>query len=172
MELVAEVHELFADFFVVVDFAVKNDPGGAVLIGDRLLAGFQIDNRKTTHRHSDMPLDIEAILVRPAVADCLIHAIEQLPVNRLPVPANHSCYATHVICSDCLAFKLDSTFGDLSVTRCRMALLLGAAEYGGRKPPASLLRCACVSLPVFLSSARRPPHKDKIENQNLRALSI
>src|SRR5687767_15956312 len=91
LELVAEILELFPDFFIVVDLAVKNDPGGAVLIGDRLLAGFQIDNRKTTHRHSDMPLDIEAILVRPAVADCLIHAIEQLPVNRLPVPANHSC---------------------------------------------------------------------------------
>src|SRR6185436_16694958 len=91
----AELLELFADFFVVVDLAVENDPGSAVLIGNRLLAGLEVDDRKAAHRHPDMVANVEAVLIRPAMADGIIHPLEQRPVHRLPITTNHSCYATH-----------------------------------------------------------------------------
>ena len=36
--------ELFAEFAVVVDFAVEDDPDGTVLVRDRLLSAFEIDD--------------------------------------------------------------------------------------------------------------------------------
>jgi hypothetical protein len=64
---------------------------------DRLLATFQINDRQPAHGKSDAIVKIEAVFVRPSMADRLAHSAEQrlvyLPVTR----ANYSYDSTHNI---------------------------------------------------------------------------
>jgi hypothetical protein len=92
---VPELFELCTDLTVIVDFAVKDEPFGAVVIVNRLLAGFQIDDCQTAHRQSDAIIEIETIFIGPAVADRLAHPLKQIAVNGSSVSANYSGNATH-----------------------------------------------------------------------------
>ena len=52
-EAVAARHELAPQLAVVVDLAVEDDPDRAVLVGDRLLAGLEVDDGQPAHAEPD-----------------------------------------------------------------------------------------------------------------------
>ena len=95
IELVAELFEFFAQLAIVVDLAVENNPCRAVLIMNRLLSVREIDDREPSHRQSHAIAEIETVIVRTAMTNGLIHAREQLAINRSAVFVNYSCNATH-----------------------------------------------------------------------------
>ena len=95
IELVAELFELLAQFAIVVDLAVENNPRRAVLIMNRLLSVCEIDDREPPHRQSHPIAEIETVIVRTTMTNGLIHAREQLAVDRSAVFVNYACNATH-----------------------------------------------------------------------------
>ena len=80
-EPVARALELAAQLQVVVDLAVLHDDDGAVLVGDRLVAAGQVDDRKPPCGEPDAALDMRALGVRPAVLERRRHAREPLRVH-------------------------------------------------------------------------------------------
>src|SRR5260370_35344710 len=70
---VAEFLELFAQLAIVVDLTVENDPRGAILIVNRLLAARELDNRKPAHTHAHAPAKIEPAAIRTASATGSAH---------------------------------------------------------------------------------------------------
>src|SRR5438128_10733732 len=77
---VAEFLELFAQLAIVVDLAVENNPRGAILIMNWLVTAREIDNRKPAHSQAHGAAEIEAIVVRTAMANCIAHPAEQIPI--------------------------------------------------------------------------------------------
>ena len=69
----------------VVDLTVRDQPDAAILVGQRLLPGRQVDDAKALRGQADRSLDPESLLVRPAVRDGLGHAIEE-PTRDGPRP--------------------------------------------------------------------------------------
>ncbi len=84
VEGVTEFFEFLAQFEIVVDLAVENDPGGAILVVDGLLPAFQVDDGEAAHGEADRAVDVKTVVVRPAMADRLVHAGQQRFVNGLP----------------------------------------------------------------------------------------
>jgi hypothetical protein len=69
--------QLSTQFLKVVDFAVEDDLDRTVLIADRLIAAFQIDDRKTAVNETYTGFKQEAFGVRPAVGDGLSHRLQE-----------------------------------------------------------------------------------------------
>src|SRR5262249_54397954 len=65
----------------VVDFAVEDDADRAALVGDRLLAGGEIDDLQPAVTESNGPVDEVAFLVGPAVAQGGRHAAGGSPTG-------------------------------------------------------------------------------------------
>src|SRR5438093_1571691 len=65
------------------------------MIMNRLLSVREIDDREPSHRQSHAIAEIETVIVRTAMTNGLIHAREQLAINRSAVFVNYSCNATH-----------------------------------------------------------------------------
>ena len=96
VEGVTELFQLLAQLEIVVDLAVENDPGAAIVIVNQLLTTLQVDDREAAHRHSDRAVDVETILVRTAMPeDRVVHPRQQLLVNRVSVVSNDASNATH-----------------------------------------------------------------------------
>src|ERR1700754_425033 len=96
VELVTELFQLLAQFEVVVDLAVEDDPRGTVLVVNRLLTAFQVDDREPAHPEANGAINVKTVVVRPAMANRVAHARQQLFVNRLAVVSNESNDATHI----------------------------------------------------------------------------
>src|ERR1700730_6564390 len=77
IEGVAELLQLFAELTVVIDLAIENNPGGAVLIVDRLLAACHIDDRHPPHAQAHALAEVEAVIIRAAMAYGLTHACQK-----------------------------------------------------------------------------------------------
>jgi hypothetical protein len=88
IEGVPKILELLAEFLIVIDLAIENYPGGLILIVDRLLAALDINDRQTPHSQSNVPIDIETIIVWPTVLDGHAHAREQGLVDGAFIAAN------------------------------------------------------------------------------------
>src|SRR6185437_3250774 len=95
IERVAQLFEFLAQFEIVVDLAVEDDPRAAICVVNWLLAAFEVDDRETTHRETGGTVDVEAVFVRSAVTNGVVHARQQLLVNRLPVVSNDPDNSTH-----------------------------------------------------------------------------
>jgi hypothetical protein len=61
--------EIFAQFPVIVDLAIKNHPHRAVFISHRLMAATQIDNAQTPHSESASAIYQKPFVIGAAVAD-------------------------------------------------------------------------------------------------------
>ena len=83
LEAVAAGEEFFAQFGVVEDLTVVNDPVAAVLSRDRLLAGGKIDDAQAGVAEANLVVEIDAELVGSAMADHGQHAAEQVLGRRL-----------------------------------------------------------------------------------------
>src|ERR1041384_7476310 len=97
LEAMSGILELLAEFAVVINLSVEDDPGGAIRVGDRLLAALQINDCETAHRQAHAVIEVKSIFIGPAMMNCFVHAREQLAVDRRAITTNNSCYATHLI---------------------------------------------------------------------------
>src|ERR1044071_5898813 len=81
--LMAARSQVTAQFVVVVNLAVVNDPDAAVFVADGLVPGFDVDDAEAAHRQADTLAHVEAIVVRAAVDNLAIHVFERRAINRL-----------------------------------------------------------------------------------------
>jgi hypothetical protein len=70
-----------AQFQPIINFAVKDDVDGAILIAHRLMPLREVNNRKPAVRQTNIAVDTNAAVIRSAVPLCIIHAGKQLPIN-------------------------------------------------------------------------------------------
>ena len=73
--------ELSRQLEEVVDLAVEDHGDGAGLVVDRLVARGEVDNAQPPVSQSHARPDVRAVGVRPAVAQDIRHATEELPVH-------------------------------------------------------------------------------------------
>ncbi len=77
VDRIAGSSELLADGGEVVDLAVEDDVRLAACGAHRLLASGDSDDRQSPVPHEDVADVLATVFVRPAVADCRIHPLEQ-----------------------------------------------------------------------------------------------
>src|SRR5882672_10623168 len=62
--------------FEIVDFAVKNDPDRTILVRERLVAPFHVNNRQSAEPQTDAGTAIAPLVIRPPMADSVGHGLE------------------------------------------------------------------------------------------------
>lgn len=82
-ELVPVAHQVGAKFLIIVDFSVEHDPQGAVLIGNGLMAGVEIDNAQTAHPDTAAAIDMVALVIRTAMPDLIAHGSQSSQLRGL-----------------------------------------------------------------------------------------
>src|SRR2546426_8446374 len=86
---------------VVVDLAVIDDPDAPRLARHRLVTGREIDDLEPSHGEPRGPLDEDALVVRPAVGEPLVHACEhggsRRPIGPGEDIAAHSAHAAQSV---------------------------------------------------------------------------
>jgi len=95
IESVAEFFELRAEFQVVVNLAVENDPGGTVLVVNWLLAAFNVNDRKSPHSQTDSRIEVEAVIVWATVSYRGAHSRHEIVIDIQPVVTNNAYNSTH-----------------------------------------------------------------------------
>src|SRR5215510_14727688 len=97
-ELMPAGQEFFAQFEEVIYFTVEHYPDCAVLIGDRLVAGGEIDDRESPHSQRDIGYEVGTFVVGASVKELSGHRVRDLHVNRLiSILIDDSYYSAHVI---------------------------------------------------------------------------
>src|SRR5258708_5141764 len=88
--------QLAAHLAVVVDLAVLDHGDAAVLVGDRLIAVLEVDDRESPHRQGDPTLVKYAIAVWPAMRQPRVHRLHGLDIrHRAASGDGHSTNPTH-----------------------------------------------------------------------------
>src|SRR5215213_892323 len=95
VERMTQLFEFFAEFEVVVDLAIEDNPRAAIRVVNGLLAALEVDDREAAHREAGGAIDIKTVLVRPAVTNSLVHPRQELLINRFSVVSNDSYDSTH-----------------------------------------------------------------------------
>jgi hypothetical protein len=95
VKLVAEFFQLSSELPIIVDFAIEDDPGGAIPIVNWLLAALDINNRQAAHTQAHWSTKIEAIVIWPAVAYSRGHAAHEFLIDWNIVATNYSYDSTH-----------------------------------------------------------------------------
>src|SRR5256885_9901852 len=96
-KLVTTCQELLTQRLKVINLAIEDHPHRAVLIAERLMPAVQIDNAQAPHTQSDLRLNEETFVVRPAVAHDRTHRTQVARVHGTIVKAHDSGNATHRI---------------------------------------------------------------------------
>ena len=81
LEDVAAGEEVVAHVRKIVGFAVVGDPEGAILVGERLVPAFDVDDAQAAIAESYAGLDMEALIVRAAMDDRPAHLGQDLRRN-------------------------------------------------------------------------------------------
>src|SRR6266508_2649874 len=87
--------EVAAQFAVVVDLAVEDDPDGAILVRDGLVAAIQVDDAEAPHADGDAVPDVHALIVGTAMHHCAAHVANLVLEHGAAIPSNDSGYAAH-----------------------------------------------------------------------------
>ncbi len=82
-EAVAASLQIGAQVAVIVNLAVKNGPDGLIFVGDRLVAGVKVDDAQAAHADGAAAVDMETVVVRPAVHNGAGHALDVGKLGRL-----------------------------------------------------------------------------------------
>jgi hypothetical protein len=92
---VAQFFQFLTKFQVVVDLAVEDNPGSAILIMDGLVTTFNINYREAAHTQPHAPFHVETIVIRTPMPDGGAHTRQQNLVNRFRVVSNYTYDSTH-----------------------------------------------------------------------------
>src|SRR5262249_36953708 len=79
---------------IVVNFPVEDDPDRAIFIAHRLMAGREVNDAEPSHPDPGAPIHINAVIVRPAMADPVTHRSDALFVSGL-LTQRESGYSAH-----------------------------------------------------------------------------
>src|SRR5262249_16769726 len=77
LEGMAARHQAVGELAIVVDLAVEDHPYRAVFVRDRLVSAVEIDDREPAEAEDDVARLLEALLVRPARALDIAHALDE-----------------------------------------------------------------------------------------------
>ena len=94
LEVMAARDQVRAQFLVVVDLAVEDDPHGTVLIGYRLVAGGEVDDAEAPHADGAAAIDVEALVVGTAMANLVAHRLHERTFGGL-IEQDETGDATH-----------------------------------------------------------------------------
>src|SRR4029077_674885 len=92
-DLVAGRLELAPQLAEVVDLAVEDGDDVPALVRDGLVAGLQVDDRKAAVAEDAAPVGGDGAMVRAAMYDRVVHALDQSRVGS--VPAEESANPAH-----------------------------------------------------------------------------
>jgi hypothetical protein len=86
-----------AKIVMVVDLPIEDDPAGAVLVRDRLIASCSIDDGEAPMPENRRRVREESIPIGSTVSDCARHVRDGCLNRRREEPAESgdTCYATH-----------------------------------------------------------------------------
>ena len=88
--------QAFAQFLVVVEFAVVDDPDVVLFVADGLVTGLDIDDAQPAHGQSDVSFHEEAIVIGAAMNDLLIHTGERFPLSPASIGVENPANSAHV----------------------------------------------------------------------------
>src|ERR1700693_208435 len=74
-----------AQFTMVVNLPVVNNPKIFVFIRNRLLVGLHVNNAEPAHGQSNVSFDEKSLVVRSAVHDLPVHPDQRVTLHLLPV---------------------------------------------------------------------------------------
>ena len=96
LEMVAAVQQPLAQLAVIINFAVENQGDVAGFVGERLVAGFKVNNAQPPDGQRDVGQLKFAAAVRPAMEDGGRHRVDALTVRqRLKLQIEDSANSTH-----------------------------------------------------------------------------
>ncbi len=88
--------EILADLGEIIDFPVHHDPDRPVLVGHRLVTGDEVDDAQAAHPQGGLSIDMEALVVGPAVDQGAGHPLEKVRGAGVESPAvDESADAAH-----------------------------------------------------------------------------
>src|SRR6266704_1080710 len=90
-----------AEFEMVVDFSVEDNPDCPVLVGHRLVSTSHVNNTETPEAHRDWAVVQLASIVGSTVMKDSRHGFQILPSNLATGQAENPIYATHVLAHPC-----------------------------------------------------------------------
>jgi hypothetical protein len=80
---VATLQEQLAKFRIVVNFSIQQDPNGSVLVGKRLVPASYVNDAQPAVAKTDVGGHIDPGVVRTAVSQRVIHALDQVAGDRV-----------------------------------------------------------------------------------------
>src|SRR6185295_10164175 len=94
--------QFLAQFDVIENLAIINDPQRSVLITDRLLSRLQIDDAEARVSQRDLIAKINTKLIGTTMTDHRQHLPDHVSVNRFPFgQVKDASYATHQFSTVC-----------------------------------------------------------------------
>src|SRR5688500_5072029 len=94
-ELVAALGEVRIKTREVMRFAVEDDPERFILVGDGLVAAFDVDDGKPPDTQTHTWFHMEAVAIRPAVDDGPGHALHKALSRDLVIRVGNSTNTAH-----------------------------------------------------------------------------
>ena len=90
------LEQFLAEFWIVVELAFEGDPDVAGLVGERLPAAGDVDDRQPPCAERDARLDVNVLIVRPAMRDRRRHSQQSIG-GKVPPPhqINRPSNSTH-----------------------------------------------------------------------------
>jgi hypothetical protein len=76
LEAVTSLLQTFSQGAIIVDFAVADDPDGAVFVADGLPAAVQVNDAQATAAEADTAAQIRALVVRATMRQAVHHGLQ------------------------------------------------------------------------------------------------
>ena len=73
--------QFLAKVGVVIDFAIKHDPDGAVLVADRLMTSGDVDDAEPPMPQPNPEINEDALVIGTAMTQRLVHAMHRFPLH-------------------------------------------------------------------------------------------
>jgi hypothetical protein len=88
--------QALAQFLVVIEFAVVDDPDVILFVADGLMAGLDIDDAQAAHSQADVSFYEKTIVVRPAMDNLLVHVGKRLPLCPASIGVKNPANSAHI----------------------------------------------------------------------------
>src|SRR5882762_6199061 len=88
--------QILAEFPMIVEFAVVNDPDVLFFVCNRLMPRPYIDNAETAHGQPDVLFHVETVVVRTPMNNTLVHLLERCTLDAMHlVDMNNPANSAH-----------------------------------------------------------------------------
>src|SRR5207247_6169792 len=79
----------------IENFTIEDDPGGAILVENRLVPTREIDDAEPPHTERAAALDKGSLIIRAPVNDGLTHAVDQGRLDGFSRGTDNASYSAH-----------------------------------------------------------------------------